>query len=165
MPPFPHLNWCIIWLSFYSTTYFCYWFFRLQIEGEKLFVNLSCVLALAMPWEERAREILSHETSISDFEDMIRFNNVWDVYFIFTNFSKLILAHGNLFVLLVVYRASENIFAILPSLNDVKDALSEANLWLRNSKPYLVSSACASNSLRQVEDLQVHVLSSLFYFC
>ncbi|KAK7274378.1 hypothetical protein RIF29_15463 [Crotalaria pallida] len=43
----------------------------LQIEKEKQFVNLSCVLAVALPWEERAREILSHEAPISDFEDMI----------------------------------------------------------------------------------------------
>ncbi|KAG4987495.1 hypothetical protein JHK85_030478 [Glycine max] len=100
----------------------------LQIEGEKQFVNLSCVLAVAIPWEERARKMLSHEAPISDFEDMIR--------------------------------ASENIFGILPSLNDVKDALSEANSWLRNSKPYLVSSTCASNSVRKVEDLQMLVSQS-----
>lgn len=61
------------------------------------------------------------------------------------------------------YRASENIFVLLPSLNDVKEALMEANSWLRNSKPYLVSSTCASNSVQKVEDLQVHVLSCLFY--
>ena len=58
-------------------------------------------------------------------------------------------------LLVFSYRASENIFGILPSLNDVKDALSEANSWLRNSKPYLVSSTCASNSVRKVEDLSV----------
>jgi histone demethylase JARID1 len=65
--------------------------------------------------------------------------------------------------MLVFCRASENIFIILASLNDVKEALSEANSWLRNSKPYLVSSNCVSNSVRKVEDLQVHVLSCLFY--
>lgn len=65
-------------------------------------------------------------------------------------------------LLVFSYRASENIFGILPSLNDVKDALSEANSWLRNSKPYLVSSMCASNSVRKVEDLEVHVLFCLF---
>ncbi|XP_027329808.1 lysine-specific demethylase 5B isoform X2 [Abrus precatorius] len=100
----------------------------LQIEGEKHFVNLSSVLAVAMPWEERAREILSHEAPISDFEDMIR--------------------------------ASENIFVILPSLNGVKTALSEANSWLRNSKPYLVSATHVSNSVWKVEDLQMLVSQS-----
>ncbi|KAK7245229.1 hypothetical protein RIF29_40064 [Crotalaria pallida] len=49
----------------------------LQIEKEKQFVNLSCVLAVALPWEERAREILSHEAPISDFEDMIRPGIFW----------------------------------------------------------------------------------------
>ncbi|OIV94904.1 hypothetical protein TanjilG_22101 [Lupinus angustifolius] len=100
----------------------------LQIEGEKQFVKLSCVLAVAFPWEDRARQILSHEAPISDFEDMMR--------------------------------ASENIFAILPSLEKVKDVLSEANSWLRNTKPYLVSSTCASNSSRKVEDLQMLVSQS-----
>ncbi|KAK4260587.1 hypothetical protein QN277_003682 [Acacia crassicarpa] len=94
----------------------------LQIEGEKLFVSLSGVLAVAMPWEERAKEILSHKASFSDFEDMIR--------------------------------TSESIFMILPSLNDVKEALLEANSWLMNSKPFLVSCTCPLDSLRKVEDLQ-----------
>ncbi|CAL0331986.1 unnamed protein product [Lupinus luteus] len=100
----------------------------LQIEGEKQFLKLSSVLAVAFPWEDSAREILSHKAPISDFEDMIR--------------------------------ASENIFAILPSLEKVKDALSEANSWLMNTKPYLVSSTCASNSSRKVEDLQMLVSQS-----
>ncbi|CAJ2650651.1 unnamed protein product [Trifolium pratense] len=100
----------------------------LGIEGEKQFISLSCVLGVAMRWEERAGEILSLEASISDFEDMIR--------------------------------ASENIFVILASLNDVKEALSEATSWLRNSKPYLVSSNCVSNSVRKVEDLQLLVSQS-----
>ncbi|KAK7251291.1 hypothetical protein RIF29_34347 [Crotalaria pallida] len=100
----------------------------LQIEKEKQFVNLSCVLVVALPWEERAREILSHEAPISDFEDMTR--------------------------------ASENIFAILPSLNDVNNALLEANSWLCNTKLYLVSPICASNSSRKLEDLQMLVSQS-----
>lgn len=62
---------------------------------------------------------------------------------------------------LMFYRASENIFAMLPSLNYVKEALSEANIWLRSSKPYLVST-CASSSLRTVEELKVHFLSCQF---
>ncbi|XP_027915357.1 lysine-specific demethylase rbr-2 isoform X3 [Vigna unguiculata] len=100
----------------------------LQIEGEKQFVNLSCMLTAAIPWEERARGMLSHEAPILDFEDMIR--------------------------------ASENIFVILPSLNDVKDALSEANSWLKNSKPYFVSSMQTSDSMQKVEDLQMLVSQS-----
>ncbi|KAI9117961.1 hypothetical protein K1719_011103 [Acacia pycnantha] len=100
----------------------------LQIDGEKLFVGLSGVLAVATPWEERAKEILSQKASFSDFEDMIR--------------------------------TSESIFMILPSLNDVKEALLEANSWLMNSKPFLVSSTCPSDSLRKVEDLQMLVSQS-----
>lgn len=100
----------------------------LEIEGEKQFISLSCVLGVAMRWEERAGEILSVEASISDFEDMIR--------------------------------ASENIFVTLASLDDVNKALSEANSWLRNSKPYLASSNCVSNSVRKVEDLQLLVSQS-----
>ncbi|KAI4326962.1 hypothetical protein L6164_019472 [Bauhinia variegata] len=100
----------------------------LQIEGEKLFVNLSGVLAVALSWEQRARDILSHEASISDFEDMLR--------------------------------ASENLFVILPSLNDIKDAVLEANSWLENSKPYLASPTSASTSMRKFEDLQMLVSQS-----
>ncbi|KAF7810274.1 lysine-specific demethylase rbr-2 [Senna tora] len=100
----------------------------LQIERENLFVVLSDLLAVAIPWEERAREILSHEASISDFEDM--------------------------------ERASESIFMILPSLNDIKEAILEANSWLMNSKPFLVSSLHASDSLLKVEDLQMLVSQS-----
>jgi len=37
------------------------------------------MLTVAIPWEERAKEMLSHEASISDFEGMIRFNNAGDV--------------------------------------------------------------------------------------
>lgn len=51
---------------------------------------------------------------------------------------------------------------ILPSLSDVKEALSEANSWLMNSKPFLVSSTCSSDSLRKIDDLQVYFLSCLF---
>jgi hypothetical protein len=35
-----------------------------------------------MRWEERAGEILSLEASISDFEDMIRFNTSRGVYYL-----------------------------------------------------------------------------------
>lgn len=145
----------------YSTSCFCYWFLRLGIEGEKQFVSLSCVLDVAMRWEERAGEILSSKASISDFEDMLRFTNSWDACSIFSNYDNLILADDIFLHMLVFCRASENIFVNLALLNDVKEALTEANSWLRNSKPYLVSSNCMSNSWRNVGDLQVHILSCL----
>ncbi|KAK7281703.1 hypothetical protein RIF29_09917 [Crotalaria pallida] len=65
----------------------------LQIEKEKQFVNLSCVLAVALPWEERAREILSHEAPISDFEDMIRaaYSDMVLTSMRFQNFKHLVL--------------------------------------------------------------------------
>ncbi|GAV57946.1 PHD domain-containing protein/ARID domain-containing protein/JmjC domain-containing protein/JmjN domain-containing protein/zf-C5HC2 domain-containing protein/PLU-1 domain-containing protein [Cephalotus follicularis] len=43
----------------------------LQIDREKLFVDMSGVLAAAMRWEERATEILSREAYMFDFEDAI----------------------------------------------------------------------------------------------
>lgn len=46
---------------------------RLQIEEEKLFANISGVLAVALSWEEKAKHILSSEAQMSDFEDLIRF--------------------------------------------------------------------------------------------
>ncbi|KAJ8766205.1 hypothetical protein K2173_021722 [Erythroxylum novogranatense] len=44
----------------------------LQIEKEKLFLDLSGVLAAAKCWEESAAKILAHEFRISVFEDIIR---------------------------------------------------------------------------------------------
>lgn len=51
-------------------------FVRLQIEKEELFVCLSEMLAAAMSWEERTREILAVESKLEDFEDAIRFLSV-----------------------------------------------------------------------------------------
>lgn len=47
--------------------------FRLQIEREKLFVDIIEVLAAAMNWEQRATCILAREAEMSEFEDVIRF--------------------------------------------------------------------------------------------
>ncbi|KAH7550304.1 hypothetical protein JRO89_XS13G0168000 [Xanthoceras sorbifolium] len=44
----------------------------LQIDGEKLFLDMSGVLDAAMCWEERARDILAREAQMSEFEDVIR---------------------------------------------------------------------------------------------
>ena len=52
----------------------------------------------------------------------------------------------------------------LPALDDVKEAQLEANSWLINSKPFLVSTS-PPDSLQKVEDLQVDFLSCLFYLC
>lgn len=50
--------------------------FRLQIEGDQLFMDISGVLSAAMHWEERAAHILASEAQMSDFEDAIRFDVV-----------------------------------------------------------------------------------------
>ncbi|KAK6935388.1 JmjN domain [Dillenia turbinata] len=97
----------------------------LKIEREKLFVDISGVLAATRCWEERAKHILSCEGHLSDFEDAIR--------------------------------SSEDIFVVLPSLNDVKDRVLMAKSWLENSKPFLVSTFSGSpesNSLLRVDTLQ-----------
>jgi histone demethylase JARID1 len=52
---------------------FSFFFFRLQIEREKLFVDMTGVLAAAVHWEERAKDILAHEAPMCDFEDVIRY--------------------------------------------------------------------------------------------
>ncbi|KAL4603864.1 hypothetical protein ACB092_10G153600 [Castanea dentata] len=96
----------------------------LEIEVEKLFVDMTGILAVAMHWEERAKDILAHEAPLCDFEDAIR--------------------------------ASEDIFVVLPSLNDVKDAVLIAKSWLKKSKPFLKSAlsvAPASSSLLEFEEL------------
>ncbi|KAM2673879.1 hypothetical protein EV2_015129 [Malus domestica] len=102
----------------------------LHVEGEKLFVDMSEVLAVAMLWEERAKYILAHKAQISDFEDVIR--------------------------------SSEDIHVHLSSLHDVKDALSKAKIWLRKSKPFLMTSpvVSVSSSLLNVDTLKELVSES-----
>ncbi|KAB1200329.1 Lysine-specific demethylase 5A [Morella rubra] len=103
----------------------------LQIEREKLFVDMTGVLAAAMHWEERAKDILSHGALMCDFEDVIR--------------------------------DSEDVFVILPSLNDLNDAVLTAKSWLKKSEPVLMSAlsaAPASSSLFEVEALKELVSQS-----
>ncbi|KAM7531266.1 hypothetical protein LguiB_034676 [Lonicera macranthoides] len=62
-----------------------------------------------------------------------------------------------------IIRNSEELFVILPSLNDVTDAVSMAKTWLNKSKPFLVSHlsvAPVSSSLLKVEDLKELVSQS-----
>ncbi|KZV31546.1 lysine-specific demethylase 5B-like [Dorcoceras hygrometricum] len=62
-----------------------------------------------------------------------------------------------------VLRASDNIGIILPSLHDVKDAMSVANVWLMKSKPFLIHDSSivrASESCPQVDVLKELVLES-----
>lgn len=46
---------------------------RLQIEKEKLFVEISRRYAGALCWEEKARDLLATRAPISEFEDILRF--------------------------------------------------------------------------------------------
>ncbi|KAJ9550078.1 hypothetical protein OSB04_022621 [Centaurea solstitialis] len=62
-----------------------------------------------------------------------------------------------------VVRMSEDLCALLPSLDGVKGALSMAKSWLIKSKPYLVSDLSVlsvGNSLLQVDDLKELVSQS-----
>ncbi|XP_022720178.1 lysine-specific demethylase 5B isoform X3 [Durio zibethinus] len=62
-------------------------------------------------------------------------------------------------------RTSEDIVAIMPSLGDVKAAISVANSWLNNTKPFLesdFSGSSASCSLLQLGDLKELVSQSRF---
>ena len=52
-----------------------FFYFRLQIEGEKLFLSLSREVAGALQWEERAKDILARKAQMSEFEDLIRFDD------------------------------------------------------------------------------------------
>lgn len=49
--------------------------FRLQIEREELFLSVSIELAGALQWEERAKDILARKGQMSEFEDLIRFDD------------------------------------------------------------------------------------------
>lgn len=63
---------------------------------------------------------------------------------------------------------SENIVAIMPSLGDVKAAISVAKSWLSNAKPFLesdLSGSSSSCSLLKLGDLMVGTVSSIWYIC
>lgn len=47
---------------------------RLQIEGEKSFADVSRVVAAAMHWEERAKDVLACNAHMSEFVDLLRFD-------------------------------------------------------------------------------------------
>lgn len=69
------LWWCESF-ALLATDYTCLTVFswiRLQIETEKLFIDLSGILSAALQWEERAKDILARRAQISEFEDVIRF--------------------------------------------------------------------------------------------
>ncbi|KAJ9173612.1 hypothetical protein P3X46_016729 [Hevea brasiliensis] len=103
----------------------------LQIESEKLFVDVCGVLAAALSWEEEAAKVLEHGAEMSDFEDIIR--------------------------------SAKDISVILPTLNDVKDAVVMAKLWVKNSETFLGSSSRMESgtcSLLKLEDLKDLVLQS-----
>ncbi|KAH9719676.1 transcription factor jumonji (JmjC) domain-containing protein [Citrus sinensis] len=105
----------------------------LQIEREKLFIDLSGVLAAAMRWEERAADILIRKAQMCEFEDIIR--------------------------------ASQDIFVVLPSLDEVQNEVSTAKSWLKNSELFLASAfavAPASCSLLRLESLKDLVSQSKF---
>lgn len=55
------------------------------------------------------------------------------------------------------FRASEDIFAILPSFPDIEDAVSVARRWMLKSQPYLGRTICDKNSFElmlKVDDLK-----------
>lgn len=57
---------------------------------------------------------------------------------------------------------------ILPSLDNIKDAVSMAKSWLRESRPFLGSSfpaAHASHSLLKVEALKVLIVFCIVCVC
>lgn len=141
--------------------------FRLQIEGEQLFVDVSGVLAAAMHWEERAAHIFATEAQMSDFEDVIRFLCCFH-FFILDVLGYAAYSSMAIITMFSYFRTSKDIHVILPSLDDVKDAISMAKSWLKNSKPFLGSSFPATHpscSLLKVEALKVLIVSCILYVC
>ncbi|KAI3710834.1 hypothetical protein L2E82_40628 [Cichorium intybus] len=104
---------------------------ELQIGNEKVFKEVSDVLARAVCLEEKAKHILAREVHMSEYEDVLRM--------------------------------SENLCALVPSLDGVKKALSMAKSWLIKSEPYLVSDLSVmsdTDSLLKVDDLKELVSES-----
>ncbi|CAN1778041.1 Lysine-specific demethylase JMJ17 [Linum perenne] len=103
----------------------------LQIEKEDIYVFLSDMLAAALSWEEKAKQILADRASLCEFEDLIR--------------------------------SSADISIILPSLDDIKYAVSTANCWLKEAEAFVdnsSSSAAGSNSSLKLDRLKDLLLQS-----
>lgn len=58
--------------NFLNVLILCDVLFRLEIENEQLFIDISEVLRRAVSWEERAKSALEHVAHISDFQNIIR---------------------------------------------------------------------------------------------
>lgn len=66
---------------------------RLQIGNEKLFIDISAVLAAAISWEERARRVLRTVAGMYELEDLIRFISF--CVFPFFNHSDILFYRGS----------------------------------------------------------------------
>ncbi|KAL6182188.1 hypothetical protein ACLB2K_043611 [Fragaria x ananassa] len=94
----------------------------------------------------------------------VNMSNVLDAAIQWEERAKYILAHGaQISDFEDVLRSSENIHVTLPSLLDVKEALSKAMAWLSRSEPFLLhcsSLESASSSLLKVDTLKALISES-----
>nr|GEX84176.1 reverse transcriptase domain-containing protein [Tanacetum cinerariifolium] len=98
---------------------------ELQVENEKVFKNITDVLAQAVCLEEKVKHMLSCKVQMYEFEDVVRM--------------------------------SEDLSAVIQTIDAVKGALSVAKSWLTKSKPFLASNLGlmpVSNSLLRVDTLK-----------
>ncbi|CAM6090958.1 unnamed protein product [Calypogeia fissa] len=77
---------------------------RLQLDKDKLGVEISSTLKAASSWESKAQKLLQTRGALADFTEL--------------------------------ESAAEKIHAKLPFLNPVKEAISEANLWLDRAQAF-----------------------------
>lgn len=123
-------------------------------------MEISKELIAAASWEESAKSLLGHASQISDFENIIRYTRGYYAHcFAMSLIPSLLLIRKFDYL-----RAAEDIFAILPSLPDLKDALSVAQSWISRCQPYLEHAICDGDRfgpLLQVDDLKVHIVSQM----
>lgn len=81
---------------------------------------------------------------------------------------KLLSSVTYFFVVFIIecksFRASQDIFVILPSLHEVQNAVSIAKAWLKNSEPFMASAfpVASASSLLRLQVLKVSVIFLLF---
>lgn len=112
-------------------------------------------------------DFLAHGAQLSDFEEIIRFPVSLSLI------NKNICFIGSIFLcklsqilILKMFRTSEDLRVILPSLRDVKTEVSLATSWLTISKPFLESVVPMSSSSRsqlKIETLKVLVFFHVWY--
>lgn len=64
-----------------------------------------------------------------------------------------------IYVIILIFRSSEDIFAVLPSLPEVSRAVTITHSWMDRSKPYIARSSKVCGDVLEFSELKVRAIS------